>query len=38
VALFDEVVAAIRASGPVTPLPARFEARVPVPSGPIEHW
>lgn len=38
VGLFDETVAAIRASGPVAPLPGHFEPRVPVPSGPIDKW
>jgi nifR3 family TIM-barrel protein len=38
VRLFDETVAAIRASGPVAPLPGHFEPRVPVPSGPIDKW
>jgi tRNA-dihydrouridine synthase len=36
--LFDDTVAAIRAAGPVAPLPGHFEPRVPVPSGPIERW
>jgi nifR3 family TIM-barrel protein len=38
VSVFDETVAAIRASGPVSPLPGHFEPRVPVPSGPIDKW
>jgi len=38
VAVFDDAVAAIRASGPVSPLPGHFEPRVPVPSGPIDKW
>ncbi|HMB05475.1 MAG TPA: tRNA-dihydrouridine synthase [Isosphaeraceae bacterium] len=38
VRLFDETVEAIRASGPVSPLPGHFEPRVPVPSGPIDRW
>jgi nifR3 family TIM-barrel protein len=37
-ALFDEAVAAIRVSGPASPLPGHFEPRVPVPSGPIDKW
>ncbi len=37
-ALFDTTVAAIRAAGPVSPLPGHFEPRVPVPSGPIDRW
>jgi nifR3 family TIM-barrel protein len=36
--LFDETVAAIRAAGPISPLPGHFEPRVPVPSGPIDKW
>lgn len=36
--VFDEVLAAIRAAGPTSPLPGHFEARVPVPSGPIDKW
>ena len=36
--LFDDTVAAIRAAGPVAPLPGHFEPRVPVPSGPIDKW
>jgi len=38
VRLFDDTVAEIRASGPVSPLPGHFEPRVPVPSGPIDKW
>jgi tRNA-dihydrouridine synthase B len=36
--LFDETVAAIRAAGPIAPLPGHFEPKVPVPSGPISQW
>ena len=36
--LFDETVAAVRESGPTSPLPGHFEPRVPVPSGPIDKW
>ena len=36
--LFDETVDAIRAHGPISPLPGHFEPRVPVPSGPIDKW
>jgi nifR3 family TIM-barrel protein len=36
--LFDDTVAAIRSSGPTSPLPGHFEPRVPVPSGPIDKW
>lgn len=36
--LFDDTVAAIRAAGPVAPLPGHFEPRVPVPGGPVEKW
>jgi tRNA-dihydrouridine synthase len=36
--LFDDTVAAIRAHGPIAPLPGHFEPRVPVPSGPIDKW
>jgi len=36
--LFDETVAAIRAHGPIAPLPGHFEPRVPVPAGPIDKW
>ncbi len=36
--LFDETVAAIRAEGPIAPLPGHFEPRVPVPSGPMDKW
>jgi tRNA-dihydrouridine synthase len=36
--LFDDTVAAIRAAGPVSPLPGHFEPRVPVPAGPIDKW
>jgi tRNA-dihydrouridine synthase len=36
--LFDETVAAIRATGPAAPLPGHFEPRVPVPSGPTDKW
>ena len=38
VRLFDETVAAIRAAGPIAPLPGHFEPRVPVPAGPIDKW
>jgi nifR3 family TIM-barrel protein len=37
-ARFDAVVAAIRGSGPSSPLPGHFQPRVPVPSGPISTW
>ena len=37
-ALFDETVAAIRESGPASPLPGHFEPRIPVPAGPIDKW
>ena len=37
-ATFDEALAAIRAAGPISPLPGHFEPRVPVPSGPIDKW
>ncbi len=37
-AVFDEMVAAIRAEGPSAPLPGHFDAHVPVPSGPIDKW
>ncbi len=36
--LFDDCLAAIRSSGPTSPLPGHFEPRVPVPSGPIDKW
>jgi nifR3 family TIM-barrel protein len=36
--LFEDTVAAIRAAGPVSPLPGHFEPRVPVPAGPIDKW
>lgn len=36
--LFDDTIAAIRSSGPSSPLPGHFEPRVPVPSGPIDKW
>lgn len=36
--LFDDTLAAIRAAGPVSPLPGHFEPRVPVPSGPVDNW
>lgn len=35
---FDETLAAIRASGPRSPLPGHCEPRVPVPDGPIDKW
>jgi tRNA-dihydrouridine synthase B len=38
VAVFDEVLPRIRAVGPTAPLPGHFDARVPVPSGPIDKW
>ena len=38
VALFDEMVAMIRAAGPTSPLPGHFEPKVPVPAGPIDKW
>jgi nifR3 family TIM-barrel protein len=38
VRLFDDTIAAIRASGPIAPLPGHFEPRVPVPAGPIDKW
>ncbi len=37
-ALFDDTVAAIRRSGPASPLPGHFDPRVPVPTGPIDKW
>ncbi len=37
-ALFEEVVKAIRDSGPTSRLPGHFEPRVPVPGGPIDKW
>ncbi|WZO97154.1 tRNA dihydrouridine synthase DusB [Isosphaeraceae bacterium EP7] len=37
-ARFDEVVAAIRLAGPSAPLPGHFDPKIPVPTGPIEHW
>ena len=36
--VFDEVVEAIRQSGPISPLPGHLEPRVPVPTGPIDKW
>jgi nifR3 family TIM-barrel protein len=36
--LFDDTLAAIRAAGPIAPLPGHFEPHVPVPSGPIDKW
>lgn len=36
--LFDEVIEALRSEGPIAPLPGHFEAKVPVPSGPIDKW
>jgi len=36
--LFDDTVAAVRSSGPTSPIPGHFEPRVPVPSGPIDKW
>jgi nifR3 family TIM-barrel protein len=36
--LFDETVAAIRASGPASQLPGHLEPRVPVPAGAIDKW
>lgn len=36
--LFFEIVAMIRDSGPIMPLPSHFEPRVPVPNGPIDKW
>jgi hypothetical protein len=38
VALFDEVLAEIKAVGPAGSLPGHFEPNVPVPSGPIDKW
>jgi nifR3 family TIM-barrel protein len=38
VRLFDDTVDAMRASGPIAPLPGHFEPRVPVPAGPIDKW
>lgn len=38
VEVFQQVIAEIRASGPISPLPGHFEPRVPVPSGPIDKW
>jgi len=37
-ALFDEVMAIARASGPDTRLPGQSEFDIPVPSGPIDKW
>ena len=37
-ALFDDTVASIRSSGPISALPGHFEPRVPVPGGPIDKW
>ena len=36
--VFDEMIAQIRASGPSGDLPNQFDARIPVPSGPIDKW
>ena len=36
--LFDDTVADIRSSGPISTLPGHFEPRVPVPGGPIDKW
>ena len=37
-ALFDEVIGALRATGPESPLPGHYEFHVPVPSGAIDKW
>ena len=38
VSLFDEVIAAVEAAGPESPLPGHYEFHVPVPSGAIDKW
>jgi nifR3 family TIM-barrel protein len=37
-ALFDETLDEIRAIGPSSTLPGHFEAKIPVPAGPIDRW
>jgi nifR3 family TIM-barrel protein len=37
-ALFDEIMAIARASGPESPMPGQWEFGFPVPSGPIDKW
>jgi nifR3 family TIM-barrel protein len=37
-ATFDRVLPAIRNAGPTSCLPGHFDARIPVPSGPIDKW
>ena len=36
--LFDEVIEAVQAAGPESPLPGHYEFHVPVPSGAIDKW
>jgi len=38
VSLFDEVLEAVQAAGPESPLPGHHEFHVPVPSGAIDKW
>jgi nifR3 family TIM-barrel protein len=37
-ALFDDIIAAVQAAGPDSPLPRHHECVVPVPAGPIDKW
>jgi hypothetical protein len=37
-ALFDEVISAVQAAGPESPLPGQHEFAVPVPAGAIDKW
>jgi len=37
-ALFDEVIAIARASGPELPMPGHYDFDIPVPSGAIDKW
>lgn len=36
--VFDDVVAAIREAGPISPLPGHLEPRMPVPAGAVDKW
>jgi hypothetical protein len=36
--LFDEVLAAVSADGPESPLPGHHDFHVPLPAGAIDKW